>query len=67
MLSRLAVSVTAKGKKPVVARATLDAKGCYRKPYKMATSGTAQAVLAKNTSVGRATAVKSKKLAIKVG
>lgn len=64
---KVALSVTAKGKKPVVARATLDAKGCYRKPYKMATSSIAQAVLAKNTSVGRATAVKSKKLSIKVG
>jgi hypothetical protein len=48
-------------------RGSLDAKGCYRKPYKVLKTSTIQAVLGKNAAVGRANAVKSKKVSLKVG
>jgi hypothetical protein len=44
----------------------LDAKGCYRKSYKVTSTVTATASLKRNSSVGRAAAVKSKRLTIKV-
>lgn len=44
----------------------LDAKGCYRRPYKVTSTVTATASLKKNSAIGRAAAVKSKRLTIKV-
>ncbi len=65
---KVALAVTPKGsKKPTSMRGSLDAKGCYRKPYKVLKTSTIQAVLGKNAAVGRANAVKSKKVSLKVG
>jgi hypothetical protein len=47
-------------------RGSLDANGCYRKSFKVASSGNATASLKRNTTIGRATTVKSKRLSIKV-
>jgi len=49
-----------------IVRGTLDAKGCYRKPFKVVSSGNATASLKRNPTIGRATTVKSKRLSIKV-
>jgi hypothetical protein len=65
---KVSLAVTLKGSRtPLSVRGTLDAKGCYRKPYKVVKAGTVQAILKANSSVGRASTLKSKKLSIKVG
>ncbi len=65
---KASLAFTPKGsKKPVSMRGTLDAKGCYRKPYKVLKTGTVQAVLSRNSAIGRTQAIKSKRVSLKVG
>lgn len=65
---KVSLAFTPKGKtKATTLRATLDAKGCYRKPYKVGSTGTVQAILVKSSALGRTTVTKSKKISIKIG
>lgn len=65
---KVSLSLTPRGsQRSTVARGTLNTGGCYRKPHGVLRSGTTQATLGKNTRIGHAQSVKSRKVSLLVG
>jgi hypothetical protein len=63
---KLSLVMTPRSGKATTVKVSLNAKGCYTRSQKLTKETSFQASLAKRLTIGRGTAVKSKKLTIKV-